>query len=102
MNKKLLHIFVFICFTGVFCISFNSTFKLFKQSVSFVLSDIDIDDMEEEDETEKKEIEEDAKIISEFHKLDFLCLLHSKADLNPIDAKLVSMSKNIQSPPPKI
>ena len=66
------------------------------------MCDIDIDDMEEEDEIEKKEIEEDAKIIPEFNGLDFLFLLHSKADLNPVEAKLVSMSQNIQSPPPKI
>ncbi len=102
LKVKITYFLFFVCLTGVFCVSFNSTFKLFKQSVSFVLSDTDIDDMEEEDETEKKEIEEDAKIISEFHKLDLLFLLHSKSDLNPIDAKLVSMSQNIQSPPPKI
>ena len=37
----------------MFCISFNSTFKLLKQSVTIAYNEID--DIGEEDETEKKE-----------------------------------------------
>jgi hypothetical protein len=87
----------------VLCISFNSTFKLLKQSVSIVLNEIDFDDIEEEeDETEKKEIEEDSKLVSDFKTLDYLYFFQNKAILNPVESKLVSMLKNIQSPPPKI
>ena len=84
------------------CISFNSTFKLLKQSVSIVLNEVDFDDIEEEDETEKKEIEEDSKLVSDFKTLDYLYFFQNKSILNPIESKLVSMLKNIQSPPPKI
>jgi hypothetical protein len=87
----------------VLCISFNSTFKLLKQSVSIVLNEIDFDDIEEEeDETEKKEIEEDSKLVSDFETLDYLYYFQNKESLNPVESKLVSMLKNIQSPPPKI
>jgi hypothetical protein len=86
----------------VLCISFNSTFKLLKQSVSIVLNEVDFDDIEEEDETEKKEIEEDSKLVSDFKTLDYLYFFQNKSILNPIESKLVSMLKNIQSPPPKI
>ena len=93
----------FISLVGVLCISFNSTFKLLKQSVSIVLNEIDFDDIEEEeDETEKKEIEEDSKLVSDFKTLDYLYYFQNKAILNPFESKLVSMLKNIQSPPPKI
>jgi hypothetical protein len=86
----------------VLCISFNSTFKLLKQSVSIVLNEVDFDDIEEEDETEKKEIEEDSKLVSDFKTLDYLYFFQNKSILNPIESKLVSMLKNIQNPPPKI
>lgn len=92
----------FISLFGVLCISFNSTFKLLKQSVSIVLNEVDFDDIEEEDETEKKEIEEDSKLVSDFKTLDYLYFFQNKSILNPIESKLVSMLKNIQSPPPKI
>jgi len=91
-----------ICLTGVFCLSFNSTFKLLKQSATVVLNEVNFDDIAEEDETEKKEIEEDSKLISDFETLDYLYFFQSKASLNPIESKLVSMLKNIQSPPPKL
>lgn len=85
------------------CISFNSTIKLLKQSVSLVLNEADFDEIEEEeDETEKKEIEEDFKLVSDFETLDYLYYFQNKASLNPVESKLVSMLKNIQSPPPKI
>jgi hypothetical protein len=90
-----------ICLTGVFCLSFNSTFKLIKQSITIVLNEVDFDDLAEEDETEKKEIEEDYKLVSDFETLDYLYFFQSKASLNPIESKLVSMLKNIQCPPPK-
>jgi hypothetical protein len=86
----------------VLCISFNSTIKLLKQSVSFVLNEADFDEIEEEDETEKKEIEEDIKHVSDFETLDYLYYFQNKASINPFESKLVSMLKNIQSPPPKI
>jgi hypothetical protein len=91
-----------ICLAGVFCLSFNSTFKLLKQSATVVVNEVDFDDLAEEDETEKKEIEEDSKLVSDFETLDYLYFFQSKASLNPIESKLVSMLKNIQSPPPKI
>ena len=47
-------------------------------------------------------MEEDAKIASNFESLDYLFFFQNKASLNPSGAKLVSMFKNIQSPPPKI
>jgi hypothetical protein len=96
------HLLFIICLTGVFCLSFNSTFKLLKQSVTVVLNEVNFDDIAEEDETEKKEIEEDSKLVSDFETLDYLYFFQSKASLNPIESKLVSMLKNIQSPPPKI
>jgi hypothetical protein len=87
----------------VLCVSFNSTIKLLKQSVSIVLNEVDFDEIEEEeDETEKKEIEEDSKLVSDFKTLDYLYYFQNKAILNPFESKLVSMLKNIQSPPPKI
>jgi hypothetical protein len=82
--------------------SFSSTIKLLKQTVKIELSETDFDDIEEEDESEKKENEEDVKLISRFESLSYFYFSQSKAGLNPIEAKLVSMLKNIQSPPPKI
>ena len=93
----------FICLFGVLCVSFNSTIKLLKQSVSIVLNEVDFDEIEEEeDETEKKEIEEDSKLVSDFKTLDYLYFFQNKAILNPVESKLVSILKNIQNPPPKI
>ena len=82
--------------------SFSSTIKLLKQTVKIELSETDFDDIEEEDETEKKENEEDVKLISRFESLDYFYFSQGKAGLNPIEAKLVSRLKNIQSPPPKM
>lgn len=73
-----------------------------KQSVSVVLNESNFDDLEDEDEAEKKEIEEDYDLNSNFETLDYLYFFQNKTDLNPFEAKLVSMIKNIQSPPPKI
>lgn len=68
-----------------------------------VLNEADFDEIEEEeDETEKKEIEEDFKLVSDFETFDYLYYFQNKASLNPVESKLVSMLKNIQSPPPKI
>ena len=102
LKNSTTYLLFFICLLGVLCISFNSTFKLLKQSVSIVLNEVDFDDIEEEDETEKKEFEEDSKLVSDFETLDYLYFFQNKASLNPIESKLVSMLKNIQSPPPKI
>ena len=103
LKKNTTYLLFIICLFGVLCISFNSTFKLLKQSVSIVLNEVDFDDIEEEeDETEKKEIEEDSKLVSDFKTLDYLYFFQNKLILNPIESKLVSMLKNIQSPPPKI
>ncbi len=102
LKTRVTYLLFIICLTGVFCLSFNSTFKLLKQSATVVLNEVNFDDIAEEDETEKKEIEEDSKLISDFETLDYLYFFQSKASLNPIESKLVSMLKNIQSPPPKI
>ena len=102
LKTSVTYLLFIICLAGVFCLSFNSTFKLLKQSVTIVLNEVDFDDLAEEDETEKKEIEEDSKLVSDFETLDYLYFFQSKASLNPIESKLVSMLKNIQSPPPKI
>ncbi len=104
MKNSVTYLLFIICLTGVFCLSFNSTFKLIKQSITIVLNEVDFDDLAEEDETEteKKEIEEDYKLVSDFETLDYLYFFQSKASLNPIESKLVSMLKNIQSPPPKM
>jgi hypothetical protein len=102
LKNSITYFLFFISLFGVLCISFNSTFKLLKQSVSIVLNEVDFDDIEEEDETEKKEIEEDSKLVSDFKTLDYLYFFQNKAILNPIESKLVSMLKNIQNPPPKI
>ena len=102
LKTRVTYLFFIICLAGVFCLSFNSTFKLLKQSVTVVLNESNFDDIEEEDETEKKEIEEDYKLVSNFETLDYLYFFQNKATLNPIESKLVSMLKNIQSPPPKI
>ena len=104
LKTSVTYLLFIICLAGVFCLSFNSTFKLLKQSVTIVLNEVDFDDLAEEDETEneKKEIEEDSKLFSDLETLDYLYFFQSKASLNPIESKLVSMLKNIQSPPPKI
>ena len=70
-----------------------------KQSVTIAYNEID--DIGEEDETEKNEFEEDAKIIPNFFNLNKLYEQQNKSVLIPIEAMLVSMSQNIQSPPPK-
>ena len=102
LKTSVTYLLFIICLAGVFCLSFNSTFKLLKQSATVVVNEVDFDDLAEEDETEKKEIEEDSKLFSDFETLDYLYFFQSKASLNPIESKLVSMLKNIQSPPPKI
>jgi hypothetical protein len=101
LKTRVTYLLFIICLTGVFCLSFNSTFKLLRQSVTVVLNEVNFDDIAEEDETEKKEIEEDSKLVSDFETLDYLYFFQSKSSLNPIESKLVSMLKNIQSPPPK-
>lgn len=90
-----------ICLIGVCFLSFNSTFKLLKQSITVSLTETDFDDLEE-DETEKKETEEDAKLITEKSSLYFLYTLKPQFYLNHMGANSVSMFKYIQSPPPKI
>ena len=102
MKVKFTYSLFFICLIGVCFLSFNSTFKLLKQTVSVVLTETDFDDLEEEDETEKNEIEEDAKLINEKSNLDFLYTSQTQLYLNHIEANSVSMFKYIQSPPPKV
>lgn len=103
LKNQLTYFLFTICLFGVFCISFNSTVKLLKQSFSIVLNEIDSDDLqEEEDETENKEFEDDAKIIANFESFNILQNQQNQPVLIPIEAKLVSMFQNIQSPPPKI
>ena len=104
LKTSVTYLLFIICLAGVFCLSFNSTFKLLKQSATVVVNEVDFDDLAEEDETEneKKEIEEDSNLVSDFETLDYLYFLQRKASLNPNESKLVSMLKNIQSPPPKI
>ena len=101
MKTKLTYFLFFVCFFGVCCMSFHATFKLLKQSISASLTETDIDDLEE-DETEKNEIEEDAKLISEKSNLNFLYSQQCQLYYNHIDANSVSMFRFIQSPPPKI
>lgn len=102
LKNRFIYFLFFTCLIGVCSISFNSTFKLLKQSISVTLTETDFDDLEEEDETEKKEIEEDAKLITEKSNLDFLYNQQIQFYLNHIEASSVSMFKYIQSPPPKI
>jgi hypothetical protein len=98
MKKKLTYLLFLVCLVGIFFNSFHTTFKLFKQTNSIVLSEIDI----EEDETEKKELNEDAKLISRFENLEFNTIKQTSCLLNPLESKLVSMIKNVQGPPPKL
>jgi hypothetical protein len=97
MKKNLTYLLFFVCLVGIFFNSFHATFKLFKQTTSVILSEIDI----EEDETEKKEINEDAKLISHFENLEFNNLTQTVCLLNPEESKLISMIKNVQGPPPR-
>lgn len=97
MKKNLTYLLFFVCLVGIFFNSFHATFKLFKQTTSVILSEIDI----EEDETEKKELNEDAKLISHFENLEFTNLTQTACILNPLESKLVSMIKNVQGPPPR-
>lgn len=97
MKKNLTYLLFFVCLVGIFFNSFHATFKLFKQTTSVILSEIDI----EEDETEKKEINEDAKLISHFENLEFNNLNQTVCILNPEESKLISMIKNVQGPPPR-
>ena len=97
MKKNLTYLLFFVCLVGIFFNSFHATFKLFKQTTSVILSEIDI----EEDETEKKEINEDAKLISHFENLEFNNLTQTVCILNPEESKLISMIKNVQGPPPR-
>lgn len=74
-----------------------------KQSVSVVLTGADFDDLEEEeDETERNEVEDNAKLISEKSNLSFLHTIQKHVYQNSIDANSISMFRFIQSPPPKI
>jgi hypothetical protein len=98
MKKNLTYLLFLVCLVGIFFNSFHATFKLFKQTTSVILSEIDI----EEDETEKKEINEDAKLISHFENLEFNTIKQTSCLLNPLESKLVSMIKNVQGPPPKL
>ena len=98
LKKHLTYSLTIICLVGIFFNSFQSTFKLLKQTTSVILSEIDI----EEDETEKKELNEDAKLISHFENLEFTNLTQTVCILNPEESKLISMIKNVQGPPPKI
>jgi|688.fasta_scaffold175703_4 hypothetical protein len=97
MKKNLTYLLFLVCLVGIFFNSFHATFKLFKQTTSVILSEIDI----EEDETEKKEINEDAKLISHFENLEFNNLTQTVCLLNPEESKLISMIKNVQGPPPR-
>lgn len=97
MKKNLTYLLFFVCLVGIFFNSFHATFKLFKQTTSVILSEIDI----EEDETEKKEINEDAKLISHFENLEFTNLTQTVCILNLEESKLISMIKNVQGPPPR-
>lgn len=97
MKKNLTYLLFLVCLVGIFFNSFHATFKLFKQTTSVILSEIDI----EEDETEKKEINEDAKLISHFENLEFNNLTQTVCILNPEESKLISMIKNVQGPPPR-
>jgi len=97
MKKNLTYLLFFVCLVGIFFNSFHATFKLFKQTTSVILSEIDI----EEDETEKKELNEDAKLISHFENLEFNNLTQTVCILNPEESKLISMIKNVQGPPPR-
>ena len=97
LKKHLTYTLTIICLVGIFFNSFHATFKLFKQTTSVILSEIDI----EEDETEKKEINEDAKLISHFENLEFNNLTQTVCILNPEESKLISMIKNVQGPPPR-
>ena len=97
MKKNLTYLLFLVCLVGIFFNSFHATFKLFKQTTSVILSEIDI----EEDETEKKELNEDAKLISHFENLEFTNLTQTACILNPLESKLVSMIKNVQGPPPR-
>ncbi len=97
MKKNLTYLLFFVCLVGIFFNSFHATFKLFKQTTSVILSEIDI----EEDETEKKELNEDAKLISHFENLEFTNLTQTVCILNLEESKLISMIKNVQGPPPR-
>nr|MBP6757314.1 hypothetical protein [Bacteroidia bacterium] len=94
MKKNLTYLLFFVCLVGIFFNSFHATFKLFKQTTSVILSEIDI----EEDETEKKELNEDAKLISHFENLEFTNLTQTVCILNLEESKLISMIKNVQGP----
>ena len=98
MKKNLTYLLFLVCLVGIFFNSFHATFKLFKQTTSVILSEIDI----EEDETEKKELNEDAKLISHFENLEFTNLTQNVCILNLEESKLISMIKNVQGPPPKL
>jgi hypothetical protein len=97
MKKNLTYLLFLVCLVGIFFNSFHATFKLFKQTTSVILSEIDI----EEDETEKKELNEDAKLISHFENLEFNNLTQTVCILNLEESKLISMIKNVQGPPPR-
>lgn len=72
-----------------------------KQSVTVVLTEAD-DLEEEEDETGRNEVEDNAKLISEKSNLSFLHTIQKHVYQNSIDASSISMFRFIQSPPPKI
>lgn len=89
-----------ICLTGVCCVSFNASFKLLKQSVEIVFSEVDAEDIGEDD-IEENEANEDAKLTSSFDRLALLIDIAEKSHISAGEAKLVLFYKNIQSPPPK-
>jgi hypothetical protein len=62
---------------------------------------MDSEDLEE-DETEKKELKEDSKFISDFDLFGFISTVQNTTLIYSTDSKLVSMIKNVKGPPPKI
>ena len=101
LKKIITYALCIICLVGILSNSFHATFRLIKQSATIVINEIDSDDLEE-DETEKKELNEGYKIISHFDLLGFINTLQNTNVINLTESKLVSMIKNVQGPPPKI
>lgn len=101
LKKNITYALCVFCLVGILFNSFHATFRLLKQTTTIVINEIDSEDLEE-DETEKKELNEDGKIIAHFDLLVFINTLQNTSVINPTESKLVSMIKNVQGPPPKI
>lgn len=95
--NKITYFLTFVVLMSICMVSFNSTFKLIKQS-SIVVVDEEIEDTEVEDD----EFEKDDKIV--YDKVSFLTIDSYNTSIlwQNFNSDLYSIEIKIDSPPPKV